>query len=524
MKVKYLAVYVILSILVLSGLGGCQSAGGTAAAESSNQAAENNGAGTESQENGSEENASVDIAYDSEDQDDAWSEDTSTLITCSGDSASIKGTGASESGGTVTITEAGTYVISGTLSDGKIVIDAGSEDLVRLVLNGISVTSSDGAAIYGKQSGKLVIIPAEGTENTVTDGSVYSELDEKSEPDAAVFSKDDITINGTGSLSINGNYKNGIHSKDGLKIIGGTLSINAVNHDISGKDYVAVGGGVLQLSSAEDAIHSAADVWITGGNITIDAGDDGIHGDGTVTIDGGTIQIKNSTEGIEGTVVTINGGEISLNASDDGINGSDGSSDENSGTAMNGGMGGMDAAQENVLVEITGGILYVNAEGDGIDSNGSLSITGGEITVDGPSRGGNGILDYNGTAEITGGTLVAAGTSDMAQTFSSDSGQCSLLYIYSAAQGEGTELTLKDSSGSLAASFTPSKTYGAVIISSPQMKEGETYTLYSGGTKVADITLDSLHTTAGAYSVQGGMNGEMGKRGMPDGGLGPALP
>lgn len=526
MKAKYLAACMISTVLIVSGLGGCQSAGGTAAAESSNQVAESNKASTESLKNESVENASAAITYDEDDQDVTWSEDTSTLITCSGTSVLIKGEGAAESEGSLTITEAGTYVISGTLSDGKIVIDAGAEDLVHLVLNKVSVTSSDGPSIYGKQSGKIVITLAEGTENTATDGSDYSELDEKSEPDAAVFSKDDITINGTGSLSINGNYKNGIHSKDGLKIIGGTLSINTVNHDIIGKDYVAVSGGVMQLSSVEDAIHSAADVWITGGNMIIDAGDDGIHGDGGVTIDGGTIQIKNSTEGIEGTVVTINGGDISVNASDDGINSTDATSEDTS-TAMNegtGGMGGMDTAQENVLVEITGGTLYVNAEGDGIDSNGNLSVTGGEITVAGSTRGGNGIIDYNGTAKITGGTIVAAGTSDMAQTFSGDSGQCSLLYIYNAVQSTGTALSLKDSSGNVIVSLIPEKDYGAVIISSPKMKEGETYTLYSESTKIADITLDSVSTTSGASQGGGDMNREMKRGEMPNGGPGQDRP
>ncbi|MGC4020004.1 MAG: carbohydrate-binding domain-containing protein [Muricomes sp.] len=524
MKRKQLAAGVILSLAIISGLSGCQSSAGTAASEVSGQTAGAGETKTVSQQDESGEITPVEITYDENDKNEAWSEEGSTLITCSGTSVSVQGAGVSESEGTVTITAAGTYIISGTLSDGRIIIDAGSEDVVHLVLNKASITSSEGAAIWGKQSGKLVITLAEGTENSVADGSSYSEQDEDGEPDAAIFSKDDITINGAGTLGIKGNYKNGIHGKDGVKVVGGTLNIDAVNHAVSGKDYVAVSGGTLKLSSGEDAVHSAADVWITDGDITIDAGDDGIHGDGVVTIDGGTVQIENSTEGIEGTVITINNGEISLTASDDGLNGADGTSDKSDDTAAGGfgmGMGGgMDAAQENVFVEINGGKLYVNAEGDGIDSNGSLSVTGGEITVDGPERGGNGIIDYNGTAEITGGTIIAAGTSDMAQTFSENSGQYSLLYIYNEAQSKGTELSLKDSSGNTVASFTPSKEYAAVIISVPKMTKGETYTLYSGSTKVENITLDAVNTTAGAEIGQagpGGMSGGMGERGMPGG-------
>lgn len=393
-------------------------------------------------------------------------------------------------------------------------IDAASDDVIHLILNGASILSTDGAAINGKQSGKLVITLAEGSQNTVTDGSTYSELDEDEEPDATIFSKDDITINGTGSLTVKGMYKNGIHGKDGLKIINGTITVDAANHAISGKDYIAVSGGTLNLTSAEDALHSATDISITEGKITMNAGDDAIHADSTVTIAGGTIQIEKSYEGIEGTVVMLNGGDISVISSDDGINGSNGLTDDmatdepTDDMAGKRGMGGAMGNDESVLVEINGGKLYINAEGDSIDSNGSLSITGGEIVIDGTVNGGNGILDYNGTGTITGGTLAGVGTSDMAQLFSDSSTQYSLLYGYDSTQSAGAKVILKDSSGKEIASITPAKTYQAVIISTPALTQGETYTLYLDNTKVADITLDSVSTTAGIVSGgQGSMGG-----------------
>lgn len=519
MRRKYIISSLLLSMVLAGGLMGCGGTAGTGTASTSSVTGSS--AQTVASAAASSSVTAADITYDDDDKNETWSKEDATVITLSDTSTEIEGSGASESGGIITIKSAGTYVISGTLSDGQIVIDAASDDVIHLILNGASITSTDGAAINGKQSAKLVITLAEGTQNTVTDGSTYSELDEDEEPDAAIFSKDDITINGSGSLTVKGNYKNGIHGKDGLKIINGTITVDAANHAISGKDYIAVSGGTLNLTSAEDALHSATDVSITEGKITINAGDDAIHADSTVTIDGGTIQIEKSNEGIEGTVVILNGGDISVVSSDDGINGSNGLTDDTAtdettdDKAGKGGMGGAMENDESVLVEINGGKLYINAEGDSIDSNGSLSITGGEIVIDGTVNGGNGILDYNGTGEITGGTLAGVGTSDMAQLFSDSSTQYSLLYGYDSTQSAGTQVVLKDSSGNEIVSITPAKTYQAVIISTPSLTQGETYTLYSDNTKVADITLDSVSTTAGTVSGgQGGM-GSMG--GGPNG-------
>ncbi len=523
-KKKYLISSVFLSAVLAAGMiAGCGST--TSGTGSSSNVGSSTAAATKTSVTTSTTVKAADISYDEDDKNEAWSADDATNITLKDSSAKIDGSNVKESDGVITINNSGTYVISGTLSDGEIVIDAGSNDVVHIVLNGANITSSAGAVINGTQSGKIILTLADGTENTLTDGTSYSDLDEDEEPDAAIFSKDDITVNGSGTLNVKGNYKNGIHGKDGVKIINGTINVDAANHAVSGKDYIAVSGGTLNLTSAEDALHSSTDVQVSDGKITINAGDDAIHADSTVTIDGGTIQVDQSNEGIEGTVVNINNGDISVTSSDDGINGSDGLTDDSTDTtdtpsasdgkdARGGGMGGGMENDENVLVTINGGKLYINAEGDSIDSNGNLSITGGETVIDGTVRGGNGILDYNGTGVITGGTLIGVGTSDMAQSFSDTSTQYSLLYGFDSSQSAGTKVSLKDSSGNEVISTTAAKSFQAVVISSPNLKKDETYSLYTGDTKVEDVTLDSVNTTSGNIN-QGGPMGGPGQGGGP---------
>ncbi|QOV18156.1 carbohydrate-binding domain-containing protein [Blautia liquoris] len=522
MKTKYLISGVLLSVMLIAGMTGC---GSTSNTSSSSNTRSSTTTAAKTAAAASTKVEAADISYDEDDKDDAWSKDDVTTITLDDSSVKIDGSDASETDGVITIKNAGTYEISGTLLDGQIVVEANSDDVVHIVLNGANITSSDGPVINGTQSGKIILTLAEGTENKLTDGNNYSDLDDDEEPDAAIFSKDDLTINGAGTLNVKGNYKNGIHGKDGVKVISGVISIDAVNHAVSGKDYIAVSGGTLNLTSVEDALHSATDVQVTDGKITISAGDDAIHADSTVTIDGGTILIDKSNEGIEGTVVTINDGDISVTSSDDGINGSNGLTDNSSDTSDAssgqdtkngpGRMGGSMENDENVLVTINGGKIYINAEGDSIDSNGSLTITGGETVIDGTVSGGNGILDYNGKGIITGGTLIGVGTSDMAQSFSDGSTQYSLLYGFDSSKNAGTKVSLKDSSGSEMISTTAAKTYQAVVISFPDLSKGGTYSLYINDTKVEDITLDSVSTQAGNISGQGRPGGESGQGDPP---------
>ena len=577
--------------------------------------------------------------YSNEDMDDSWAASTSTAVALNGSSIAVNGSGATVDGSTVTITAAGTYALSGALSDGQIIVSAGKNDTVRLVLNAANLACSDSAPIYIKQAEKTIIILAQGTTNSVTDGTIYNNAAGDEEPDAAIFSKNDLTINGSGALNVFGNFNNGIGTKDDLVITGGNITITAANDGLRGRDSVAVNGGsltiqaksdgiqanndedtskgwisldggnfnitvdkdsiqaetilqitdgdfsltsgggsanvsakntqdripgggginsavaaestestkgmkagagivisngVFEIDSADDAIHSQGYVSIGGGTFTISTGDDAVHGDANVIVDAGSITIAKSYEGLEGMTVTINGGEIRLVSSDDGINAAGGSDEAQA---------GQDSfrSSDSCEIRITGGSVYIDAAGDGIDSNGNLYFDGGTVIVNGPSNNGNGPLDYNGNCEITGGILVAAGSSGMAQAPNATSSQNSLMVSYSATQKAGTLVNLADESGKSLLTFAPSKDYQSIVISMPELAQGKSYTLssggscpsdnvnglytggtYSAGTKLTNITISSTLTSISDDGSQ--VSGKSGMGGVPGGRGGQGAP
>ncbi len=457
------------------------------------------------------------------------------------------------SGGTVTVSDEGVYVLSGDLSDGQIVVDAEKTDKIQLVLNGASITSSDSAAIYIKSADK-VFITLTDTENSLTSSGEFKTTDDNN-VDAAIFSKEDLTLNGVGSLKTVSACGHGIVSKDDLVITGGTIDITSAGHGLSGKDsvrvaggnitvksdkdgvhsenaddeskgfiyiengtfditakkdgidasgYLTVNGGKFNIVSSVDAIHSNADVTITAGTFEISADDDGIHADSAVAISGGTASITKSYEGIEGQNITLSGGKITIKASDDGLNAAGG----NDSSGANGRMGqDKFKADENCFIEIKGGTLNINASGDGIDSNGSIKVSGGTTYVSGPSNNGNGAIDCGEglSPVITGGTVIAAASSGMAVTFGGESTQCSIMYNMTSAKDGGTAVTLKDGSGKVLASFTPENKYQSVVISVPAMKQNEKYTV-TAGDESKEITQSSVSVTEGEA---GGMSGFM---------------
>lgn len=230
-------------------------------------------------------------------------------------------------------------------------------------------------------------------------------------------------------------------------------------------------GGSYNIDSADDALHSNGDIVISGGECSLDAGDDGIHADSQLDISEGTVSIVNSYEGIEAAIINISGGDVSVYSSDDGFNASDGSS-----------QGAMGTYSSGVELNISGGLVYVNASGDGLDSNGDMIISGGTVIVDGPTNDGNGALDGNNSIIVTGGTIVAAGSSGMAEYPDSESTQYSVSCTFDEDLDGGTLVTLLDSSANEIISFAPSKSFRNMVISSGDIKNGETYTFYIGGT------------------------------------------
>lgn len=467
---------------------------------------------------------------------DTWKEDNYQEVTFQGDSISTSASGVTVKGSTVMFTAAGTYVLSGTLNDGQIVVNAAKEDKVILVLNGVEITCKDSSPIYVIQADKTILYLADSTVNTVSDGSAYVFENGETEPDAAIFAKDDLTIKGTGSLTVNANYRDGIVCKNDLKITGGILTVHAVNQGIKGKDSLTVKGGDITVTAEDDGIKSSNEaleedgkavgwVWITGGTITVTAGDDAIHAESDLTIDGGSITIIKSYEGLEGAGIYINGGDISLYASDDGINaagyavtgGMEANGTEKAAYGMGwdnrGGRGNMGSMSSGGYLEINGGTVYVNAEGDGIDVNGSAVMNGGTVLVDGPVGNGNGALDYDGVFEMNGGFFISVGSSGMAQTVSSGSAQYSASVYFNAEQAAGSTITVQDASGAEIISYTPQKRYRFLTFSSEKLQEGSTYTVLIDGTEEQSFAISGIVTVVGN-------GGGMGNDGMGNGGMG----
>lgn len=457
-----------------------------------------------------EPSTSINSDYNADDFIVSADDASATAISLQGGSVEIEGTGASVIGTVITVTSAGIYAIQGTLNDGGVIVDTQDTGTVWLLLNGAHITSTTRAPIYVANAGKVVISLAEGTQNSVTDGTTYSYPDENNDPDAAIFSQADLTINGNGALTMNANYKDGIASKKDLKIVSGTLKVNAVNDGVKGKDSVSIRdglitinagadgiqakntnnpnkgnilieGGTINITSADDSINANNSITINDGIIQIASGDDGIHADRTLTINDGDINLTGSYEGLESAIITINGGDIHLNASNDGINAS----------------GGEEISSIN-MVYINGGYIFIDADGDGIDTNGSFEMTAGVMLINGPTDNRNGPLDYDEVFNIRGGLLVAVGSSGMAKAPSNTSTQYSVLYNYDAMLAAGTLLHIQSQSGQEILTFMPAKGYQSVVISSPALQKMETYMIYTGGSSTGTV-MDGL-VEGGVYT------------------------
>lgn len=428
----------------------------------------------------------------------------------------------------VTISKEGCYILSGSLKDGQIIIDADDSAKIQLVLNRVTINSGDSAPIFIKEADKVFITLAEGSTNILTNVGTFEENEYNI--DAVIFSKADLTLNGNGVLEITSSGGHGIVSKDDLVITGGIYNITAASSAISGKDSIRIADGTFTLNAVKDALHSentddtskgfiyvaggtfditaesdgldsSSTIQLEGGTFNITAGDDAIHADSFLWVRDVILDVPGCYEGLESQNITIDGGTVKIISSDDGINAA-GGNDQSSMMAQEDRF-----RSENSSIVINGGLLSINASGDGIDSNGTLTVNGGEIIVEGPENSGNGALDYAQSAVITGGTLIASGYGGMSQNFGSDSTQCSIMANLQTTQSAATKAVLTNTSGNIIAEYTSSKSYNSIIISTPDIKTGETYILTAGTESI------SIEMTSTIYGSGMGGRGDMGNRG-----------
>lgn len=525
----------------------------------------------------------------------------SILIQLSGDSASASSNSVKISGSTVTITEEATYIVSGTLTDGMLVVNAPESAKLQIVLNGAAIHSKTSAALYILEADKVFVTLANGTSNHLSNGGSFVAVDENN-IDAAVFSTQDLTFNGSGSLAVTSPAGHGIVCKDDLVFTGGIFEITSASHGLDANNSVRLGGaatlsitagkdgihcentddtslgfvfvqsgtlsigaegdgisagaylqiedgtfhlttgggsenaaktssgnyggfgdgrpwegpsssgttssdtdstsmkgmkaagnilinaGAFSIDSADDTIHSDASVSINGGTFELKTGDDGIHAEDTLMITDCTMTLSESYEGLEAHKIYVQGGKLVLHTSDDGLNAAGGT--DSSGTAGGrdgkygggpmGGRGPMGSGSSDGVIDISGGELTIYASGDGLDANGTLTISGGFVYITNPTAGDTSVLDSDQSPVITGGTFIGVGsTTMMAQTFSAESSQ-GVIACTTGSQQAGSVITITDASGRVVFSHEAEYSYVLIIISSPDLVKGETYTITIG--------------------------------------------
>lgn len=330
-------------------------------------------------------------------EDSAWDETEAVQIALNESSIIVDGAGVTVDDNKATITAAGTYEIRGSLADGRIIIDTGDEKKVKLVLNGVDISCSTNAPIAILAADEVVVILADGSENHLSDGSSYVLSSEEDEPNAALYSKADLTITGNGSLTVQGNYNDGIASKDGLVISGGTISVAAVDDGIRGKDYVVVRDGDIEVVVQGDGLKSDNEedaalgyVLIDGGVVDVSAGGDAIDGQTDAVVTGGEVSLSSgggsngridestSAKGIKGMVsVVIDGGTITVSSADDAIH-SNGSVTIDGGTLIL--ASGDDGMHADTALEINGGDISITESYEGIESA-AITINDGNIRI-----------------------------------------------------------------------------------------------------------------------------------------------
>ncbi|MCI9444818.1 MAG: carbohydrate-binding domain-containing protein [Oscillospiraceae bacterium] len=412
------------------------------------------------------------------DLDADWDTSAATRITLSDSGSAVSGSGAYIYDGDVYIVYPGRYALTGGLTNGSVIVTASRTDKIWLQLDGAELSCDDDAALRVEQAGKVFLTLAEGSSNMISSGAAYSAEIADSGVDGAIYSRDDLTINGSGSLLVSAAYKHGIVCNNDLVITGGNITISAVQDGIHANDSVRIRDAALSISAGDDGI-------------TVSNDDETAF----LYVESGSITIPACYEGLEAIDVTIAGGTIDIVSADDGIN-------------ANGSGAGS-------VIRVTGGdITVTNPSGrdaDGFDSNGSIYIEGGNILISVADSGSNSALDYGsengGECVISGGTVIACGSSAMAEGFASSSPQGFLMVNMTAAAG--TKVSLEAASGQELFSAEIPCAFSSVVLSTPELKLGDVCTLTAGGAE-EQVTIDNTSTSgfAAAGMFRGGMRDE----------------
>ncbi len=414
------------------------------------------------------------------------------------------------SGGDVAITKEGVYLLSGTLSEGMVIVDAGKDDKIQLVLDGVEIDNDANAAIYVKEADKVFVTLADGSENSLISRGYTSINDDHI--DGVIFAKSDLVINGTGSLIVNAAEGHGIVSRDDLKITGGSLAVTAQRQGLSGRDSVRVGGGTVQIASGKDGIHAENSedaekgyVFISDGTIRISSQGDGISAGSVVQVDGGTVDITAgggsgsrtvadenedavSAKGIKAAAeLAVNQGTLSIDSQDDAIH-------SNLGVVINGGelslATGDDGIHADEMVTITGGSIHISDSYEGIEGN-RVEISGGSIRLYAADDGINGAgegdsdpciaisggviyvradgdgLDSNGDLLVSGGELYVSGP---------ENGANGALDYEGIGQITGGTVVAAGNSG-MAMNFGDTSTQGSILVTTKDHAAGTVITL-----------------------------------------------
>ncbi len=493
----------------------------------------------------------------------SYDESQASQITLADQTATVTGQGTSFSAQTLTITQAGTYVLTGSGKNIKLVVEAADTDQVHLVFQNLTLEGK-GTLLQVNKAQEVVISLAEGSQNALTE----SQASDDEEVKATIHTQVPLTLNGTGSLTLTALTKNALEVEDDLKVLGGTYTVKAANHGFKAEGALDIEAATLTIEAGKDGLHAEHDETTERANISLNptqlsiaATEDGVDAGNELTIKGGTITVSQSEEGLEARVIRQLGGDVTIKSSDDGVNASAGSSNKTSDTSATskttdasttsntadtsssasqattdsdtasssasqatadsaagskadqdnkdknatppsppagqappqgsqppqngqgpGGMppGGQEESDPSLQIILEGGTLTIDAEGDGIDSNGTVTVSGGSLVVNGSVQGGNGPLDAAGDITITGGTVWALGTSDMLQGFAQGSTQASITANIAGTAGQ--TLIILDANGKEVARQTASKDFQAVIMSSADLVDGQTYTIQVEGT------------------------------------------